>query len=59
MAKRNTKFGNASQPTEAEAMMKANNVREIWKVGEMWYLEEGKAISTSCRNGLKIEKFTM
>ena len=58
MAKKNTKSEKTSQPTAAEEMMNANKVREIWKVGEMWYLEEEKAISASCRNGLNIEHFS-
>ena len=58
MAKTKQQTKNASQPTEAEVMMQANKVNEIWKVGGMWYVDEEKASSASDRTGLPVEHFT-
>ena len=58
MAKTNQQKKNASQPTEAEVMMQANKVNEIWKVGGMWYVDEEKASSASDRTGFPVEHFT-
>lgn len=58
MAKTNQQTKKASQPTEAEVMMKANKVNEIWQVGGMWYVDKEKASSASDRTGLPVEHFT-
>lgn len=57
MAKNNQQNKVQAQPTEAEVMMQANNVNEIWKVGGMWYVERAKAVSASDRTGLPVEHF--
>lgn len=58
MAKNNQQNKVQAQPTEAEVMMQANNVNEIWKVGSMWYVTSTAAIRASDRTGIKVEYFS-
>ena len=46
------------QNSEAQEMMDANNVSEIWKVGSMWYVTSTAAIRASDRTGIKVEYFS-